>query len=466
MRYFLTCSCIIFASLVCQAQSRERIDSLKNIISHGIDSSVIQAYVMWGEEVYLQHADSALSLFEDAVTLARLMLEENDESNQYRISLTKSLSMAINNIGYMHRIRGNIIEALEYYQESLRLDREIGNKSGEGTSLNNLAIIHRMQGDYDKALEYFLASLELSKESDRATTLNNIGLVYFYKKQYDESLNYFEPSYKLRLASKNKQALGVLLVNMALAYERRANEEGMVNGPLIDTCMVYLNRSLAIREELNDRNGISHSLTNIARMMILQGKINEALPIALASMKIAEEIGYPRTISAAADKLVMIYRRQKKWKETLEMKELYVSMNDSVKNTSTQKAAIRQQTQHEFEKEQMIRDQEAKDQQRHEREKMARRDNLQFSVIFIAILILFGGVMSLGFINVNERMAEGLIFFSYLILFEFFLVLADPYIDTWSGGAPGVKLLFNAGIAALIFPLHSFFEIWLKRRIS
>ena len=52
-----------------------------------------------------------------------------------------------------------------------------------------------------------------------------------------------------------------------------------------------------------------------------------------------------------------------------------------------------------------------------------------------------------------------------LILFEFLLVLADPYIDKWSGGAPGIKLLFNAGIAALIFPAHAFFETKLKGRL-
>jgi len=60
---------------------------------------------------------------------------------------------------------------------------------------------------------------------------------------------------------------------------------------------------------------------------------------------------------------------------------------------------------------------------------------------------------------------ESLVFFVFLLFFEFLLVL-DPYIDSWSGGAPGIKLLFNSGIAALIFPLHSFFESKLKGQIS
>jgi len=74
-------------------------------------------------------------------------------------------------------------------------------------------------------------------------------------------------------------------------------------------------------------------------------------------------------------------------------------------------------------------------------------------------------VLSLGFVKVSPRMAEGIIFFSFLILFEFLLVLADPYIERWSSGAPGIKLLFNAGIAALIFPAHAFFESKMKGRL-
>ena len=147
------------------------------------------------------------------------------------------------------------------------------------------------------------------------------------------------------------------------------------------------------------------------------------------------------------------------------MYELYIQMRDSIKNEETQKATIRQQTKYEFEKAQLIKEQEEKEATRIEAEETGRRDNLQYSVILIGLLVLFGGVLSLGFIKVSPRMAEGIIFFSFLILFEFLLVLADPYIDRWSGGAPGIKLLFNAGVAALIFPMHSFFESKMKKRI-
>jgi len=163
-------------------------------------------------------------------------------------------------------------------------------------------------------------------------------------------------------------------------------------------------------------------------------------------------------IKRAAELLSRVYRKQDRYEQALEMYELHIQMSDSINNEETQKATIRQQTKYEFEKAQLVREEE-------EKEVTGRRDNLQYSIILIAILALFGGVMSLGFVNVSERIAEGIIFFSFLILFEFLLVLADPYIEGWSGGAPGIKLLFNAGIAALIFPAHAFFEGKMKGRL-
>ncbi|MBL4658690.1 MAG: hypothetical protein JKX73_11860 [Flavobacteriales bacterium] len=140
-------------------------------------------------------------------------------------------------------------------------------------------------------------------------------------------------------------------------------------------------------------------------------------------------------------------------------------MGDSINNEETKKASIRQQTKYEFEKAQIIKEQKQKEQTRIQEEELSRRDNLQYSVILIVILLVFGGVLGLGFVKVSPSVAEGLIFFAFLILFEFLLVLSDPYVDNITGGAPAYKLLTNAVLAALIFPLHSLFERLLKKRL-
>jgi len=67
--------------------------------------------------------------------------------------------------------------------------------------------------------------------------------------------------------------------------------------------------------------------------------------------------------------------------------------------------------------------------------------------------------------NLSTELAEGMVFLAFLILFEFLLILTDPYFEEWSGGAPAIKLVINGGLALIILPLHRFFERFMKKRL-
>jgi hypothetical protein len=41
-----------------------------------------------------------------------------------------------------------------------------------------------------------------------------------------------------------------------------------------------------------------------------------------------------------------------------------------------------------------------------------------------------------------------------LLLFEFVLVVLDPFLDDYSDGEPLIKLAFNLVVAALLTPVH------------
>ena len=79
--------------------------------------------------------------------------------------------------------------------------------------------------------------------------------------------------------------------------------------------------------------------------------------------------------------------------------------------------------------------------------------------------MLFGIVLSLGFIKVSPNIAEGLIFFAFLILFEFVLVFTEPYMEQYTNDEPMYNLLANSVLAIVIFPLHAILERLLKKRI-
>jgi len=87
--------------------------------------------------------------------------------------------------------RGQFKEALETFQKVLLIRREIGDRSGEGTTLNNIGLVYSNLGQYPKALEFYQQALAIHKEvgnrAGEGTTLNNLGEIYNSLKKYADA---------------------------------------------------------------------------------------------------------------------------------------------------------------------------------------------------------------------------------------------------------------------------------------
>ncbi|WP_353572127.1 tetratricopeptide repeat protein [Candidatus Albibeggiatoa sp. nov. BB20] len=93
---------------------------------------------------------------------------------------------------------GNYDKALDYYEQSLLIQQEIGDRSGEGRTLNNISQIYSARGEYETALGYLKQSLKIFREagnrSEEGTTLNNISQIYDARGEYETALGYLKQS--------------------------------------------------------------------------------------------------------------------------------------------------------------------------------------------------------------------------------------------------------------------------------
>lgn len=75
-------------------------------------------------------------------------------------------------------ILGKIQLAIESWQKALKLDQEIDYRLGVANSLNNLGIVYGNLGEYSKAIDYFQQSLTIFQEiGDRNGLPKNIKLI-------------------------------------------------------------------------------------------------------------------------------------------------------------------------------------------------------------------------------------------------------------------------------------------------
>ena len=434
-----------------------RIDSLKGELEKDNlhDTTRIKLLYSIGEQTWLfrvSYWDTIINLAEKA-KLQELSIRELRSINLF-------LSGALNNTGYIHKSKGDISKALEYYHRSLQLDEKMSNNEGIASSLNNIAAIYELQGDISQALVYNQRSLKISEEINNqrgiGSSLNNIGHIYQKKGEFNKALEFYLESLEISEEINKKNGIAESFNNIGSVYHDLDD---------IPKALDYYQRSLKVLEEINHKKGIAACLGNIGSLHLEAGAMDESKKYLARAFEVAQELKSPARISRASLNMSILEKLQGNYREALKMYELHIVMRDSIKNEETQKASIRQQTKYEFEKAQLVKEQEENEQARVLAEQTSRRDNLQYSIMLIGLLVIGGLVAMLGRMALPERVAEGLIFFAFLIFFEFILVLADPYVEKWTGGAPGLKLLVNAGVAAVIFPLHSLFERKLKGRL-
>jgi tetratricopeptide (TPR) repeat protein len=60
--------------------------------------------------------------------------------------------------------QGQYQEALNYYQQALTIQREVGDRAGEGTTLNDIGSVYYARGEYDQALHNYQQALVIYRE--------------------------------------------------------------------------------------------------------------------------------------------------------------------------------------------------------------------------------------------------------------------------------------------------------------
>ena len=160
----------------------------------------------------------------------------------------KEKALAINNIGGVKSYLGKKDEALELYEKSLKIEKEIGDKLGIAISYNNLGSVKSELGKKDEALELYEKSLKIREEigdkSGIATIYSNIGRLESELGKKDEALELHE-------------------------------------------------KSLKIREEIGDKSGIATSYNNIGVILLERKKIEKACSFFLKSYLLFKQMNLP-----------------------------------------------------------------------------------------------------------------------------------------------------------------------------
>ena len=100
-------------------------------------------------------------------------------------------ALALNTLGRVHFARGQLDEAMGFWQESLQLAKRIGDRAGMSRTPYNIGRVQLARGELDGASDSFRESLDISREIGHrraeARALNGMGGVCVLRKQYAQA---------------------------------------------------------------------------------------------------------------------------------------------------------------------------------------------------------------------------------------------------------------------------------------
>jgi sensor histidine kinase YesM len=377
---------------------------------------------------YKRGLSSCYSLF------AYVLQEEgdNDSALVYLLKCSKidrelndrtGMASSLTGIGAIYHQKGDMIRALQYYYEALAMNEQVDNKKGIMNTIFNIGTLLYRQGHEKKAIAYYFRCLKIAQElkDDEFISKAMTGIATIYRYQlislydrnasidsiidyrskvlhyYNSALQQDQHSNFIRLCASDLNALGIMY-QLNFAYLKKHDYPQDTLKATFDRTIHYYERSFEIAEKQNYRQLQSYNLQYMAYMYMLVNDLARAEPLALKSLKIAEEIKSPVNIRQTSYTLYSIYKNKKDYANALKMHERYVTLKDSLFNEETKNASMEQQYEYETEKkeqENVLLSQKNEIQQL----ELSRKEYFIYGMASIIVLIL---ILSFLFIRQNR----------------------------------------------------------------
>ncbi len=347
-----------------------------------------------------------------------------------KIGYLPGVANALKVIGMGYYTKGNYLEVLNSWQESITIYDSLGDLGGVANLLMNIGSVYINQGDDTKALDNYLQSLrvaeEIGDEPRIASTYLNIGNVFLNKPEtYDKALDYSLRSLHLSEKLKAFDAIGNAAVNIgeiyfltnnydsALFYFEKslaASEvEGQANLPYCYNSIgrVYTareqfvssilnhNKALEISKQSNDMLQMAQSYIGIGNAYRLSDRNQLAIEPYENAEVLCKEMGALKELQEVYQGLSIAYASQSNFPKAFTYQALLTDINNEIYNAENDKKLERLQFSHEMENKQREIEGLVKDKKLQDLE-IQQSKYVTYAAIFVGFLfiLLAGGLFN------------------------------------------------------------------------
>lgn len=237
----------------------------------------------------------------------------NDLKQKYVTnSDNRETAIILGSIGRVYQDEGNFDEAIEMYEQSIKIGENLGDKGIIAFAYHHIGEIYQLKGDLDKAIDTQAYALKIYKEIDEkggvALALHQLGIIHQRRGNFEKAIKIYNQSTKMFDEIEDKSGIAMALHALGIIHQHEGNLENAIED--------YM-QSLEIQKELGNIRGIAFTSHQLGIIHEIQGNLDASKIMFEESLKIKEQIGEKTGIASTLHHLGNIYYEQGNYKEAI-----------------------------------------------------------------------------------------------------------------------------------------------------
>lgn len=209
-----------------------------------------------------------------------LEIEENQGNKEKVSNILTDMAEVYLDSGLYHT-------SIQTLEKSAAIKQEIGDEEGVSKVLKNLGKVYEVTYDYDKALNNYEKSAavkgKIHDEKGLSDVMDDIGNIYFKKQILNKSIDSYRKSAEINEKLNNQDQLGTTFNKMGIAYYELGN---------FDEAARLYERSFNLEKQTGNEKDASMVLNNIGNINYNQSKYKKAISYYEQSLNLKENTDY------------------------------------------------------------------------------------------------------------------------------------------------------------------------------
>lgn len=241
------------------------------------------------------------------------------------LGIRKSEAANLNNLANIHAEQSSFGQAIDNYNQALKLYEQEEDIVGISSILHNIGSIYADQLDSEKALDYYKQSLELCEQTGDLNGIShatgNMGAMYVNLKNYEAALTHFNRSLEISKELEDLSGIAYCMYSLGNVHLDLGEHE---------TAMTYLEQSLVTSDSINDKREMVEALLLMGRSYNSRSDFQAAIGICNRALEICQSIGNIRRERSSCECLYKGYRGLGKSDQALKYLEQSLALQDSL----------------------------------------------------------------------------------------------------------------------------------------